>query len=658
MRFLIISKKENFNDDLINNALLDSINAPSLIANDCIRKDFNNLIVYLYSYDMVYNEREGFSYEFSDNEINFVNGLFAIENSYDENNVANIKKAIDEDKLILGNYQTFYCNNDGNGYFKSSLSAVHPLYFYEDEFCTILSNELKLIVDGVKSFQEHKFADLYDISFIRDINQFSQWYSGEDKKSYRNTVFKNISRLFPFDDIIIKNGQFDIKRNSEFIIPEWFEKLYLEDREQFYDKYYSYLENYSDIFFKTIAENLSQITVGATGGFDSRLSLMMLSKFCPKYGIKLQAVTDGLPNHPDVIIGEEISKCLEVDWVNNSYGENELRYFPSSLKEFASTFYASQGEFDSHDAPENYTREYLKPTEFYQHGNDLYKRETIGAVMNVSRWSSRMRLSHEEFYFPLFGTCLEIWTAFLTGKYSEFTYKEFIYNVLKRGNPKLLEIPFANDKLPQTGLEEFTVEGYVDSRHKEEPFLWDYNFIHDKLDPVLREQFIIQDEKHEKIMSECGINSLDYFILRTHFDRILNEEISKDKKVKKLRKTRNNAFYPLKREFIDLKNYDTIWHFNKLFVLTDCAAAADFNSFESLEKACSFNMSDDILDTTEKYYEKINELKEENKILDKKISNLKKENNKLKKDLKKSKKKNEEIMSSKSWKLTSVFRKK
>ena len=70
MRFLIISKKENFNSDLINNELLDSVNAPSLIANGSIKREFNNIIVYLYTYNMVYNEREDFSYAFTDNEIN------------------------------------------------------------------------------------------------------------------------------------------------------------------------------------------------------------------------------------------------------------------------------------------------------------------------------------------------------------------------------------------------------------------------------------------------------------------------------------------------------------------------------------------------------------------------------------------------------------
>ena len=657
MKFLILSKKGNFDKSLINDSLLDSINAPSLIANDWVKKESGNLIVYLYTYNMAYNEREGFSYILRDDEINFVNGLFAIENMHVENNIQNLNDAINEDKLILGNYQTFYCDNEGNGYLKSSLSAVHPLFLYEDDHCTVLSNELKLIVDGVKSFHSHKFVDLYDMDYIQDIFRYGQWYKGSDKSSYRNTVFKNITRLFPFDDIKIKNGHFDIELKSGIIIPEWFEKLYLDDREQFYDEYYSYLENYTDSFLKTISENLTQITLGLTGGFDSRLTAMMLSEFCPKYGIKLQAITNGIPGHPDVLLAEKIAECLDVDWTNTSSGEDELRYFPSSLKEYASTFYISQGDFDSHDAVKDYSREYLNPTEFYQHGNDLYKHDSIGAIMNISRWSSRRRLFSQDFYFPLFGTCLEIWTSFLNEKYSEFTYKEFIYNVLKRGNPKLLEIPFANDRLPQTDLEEFKVEGYMDSRHKEEPFLWDYNFIHDRLDPLLRSQFISQDEENGNVMSECGINSLDYFILRDKFDNILEEDLPKDKKAKKLAKTRKNAYYPLKRDLVDLKNYKTIYHFNKLFILADCAAAANFNSFESLEKACSFNMSDDSLETIDNLYEKINELKETQEDLKKEINELKKERKNLKKDFKDSKKANKELLSSKSWKMTSVFRK-
>ena len=300
MKFLILSKKGNFDKSLINDSLLDSINAPSLIANDWVKKESGNLIVYLYTYNMAYNEREGFSYILRDDEINFVNGLFAIENMHVENNIQNLNDAINEDKLILGNYQTFYCDNEGNGYLKSSLSAVHPLFLYEDDHCTVLSNELKLIVDGVKSFHSHKFVDLYDMDYIQDIFRYGQWYKGSDKSSYRNTVFKNITRLFPFDDIKIKNGHFDIELKSGIIIPEWFEKLYLDDREQFYDEYYSYLENYTDSFLKTISENLTQITLGLTGGFDSRLTAMMLSEFCPKYGIKLQAITNGIPGHPDV----------------------------------------------------------------------------------------------------------------------------------------------------------------------------------------------------------------------------------------------------------------------------------------------------------------------------------------------------------------------
>ena len=89
---------------------------------------------------------------------------------------------------------------------------------------------------------------------------------------YKDIIIKNIGKnssyslgndvyinYIAFDDIKIKNGHFDIELKSGIIIPEWFEKLYLDDREQFYDEYYSYLENYTDSFLKTISEKRAEL---------------------------------------------------------------------------------------------------------------------------------------------------------------------------------------------------------------------------------------------------------------------------------------------------------------------------------------------------------------------------------------------------------------
>ena len=64
MRFLILSKKETFNNNLINEKILDSVNAPSLKSTHCIKKELSNLEIFLYTYDMCYDEKKDFSYNF------------------------------------------------------------------------------------------------------------------------------------------------------------------------------------------------------------------------------------------------------------------------------------------------------------------------------------------------------------------------------------------------------------------------------------------------------------------------------------------------------------------------------------------------------------------------------------------------------------------
>ncbi|WP_297980265.1 hypothetical protein [uncultured Methanobrevibacter sp.] len=650
MRFFVLSKKENFDKSHINDALLNSVNATSLIADNCIKKETDKLAVYLYTYNMAYDEDENNSYKMNDEEISFVNGLFVVEDSELPNNLENIDFAMKNDKLILGSYQAFHCDENGNGYFQSSLSSIHPLFYYEDENCSVIANELKLIVDGVKAFQNKTFRDNYDAEYMEDLIKFGNWYKTDKKTTYRNTAFKNIKRIFPFDELTVQNGQFEIILNDEIEIPEWIENLYIEDREGFYDWYYRILEEYTDKYFKIISPKIRQIKAGITGGFDSRLTLMILKKLASKHNIELKSITNGLREHPDVIIGEKVAKHLDVDWENDLEEENKYKYFPSSFKQFATTFYISQGDFDSHDTTDEYTREYLNRDQFYQHGNDLYKHNTINTIKNIGRWSSRRRLFNQEFYLPLFGTCLEIWIAFLLEKHSEDGFKEFVYHVLKRGDEDLLDIPFAMDSLPQTGVDEFTVEGYVDSRHLEEPFLWDYNYILDKLGPLFQKDFDKQNEKYNSVLEKSDINALDYFILKNKINNVLKKDLDEKKTKLQLRKIKKNAFYPKKRTLIDQKKYEKVTSFTVSIFLMDYSAASDFNSFESLEKAASFNSKDDYLERADEAYERINELKKENE-------KIKKDNKNIEKEIKKLKKTNKEILSSKSWKLTSGLRK-
>lgn len=143
---------------------------------------------------------------------------------------------------------------------------------------------------------------------------------------------------------------------------------------------------------------------------------------------------------------------------------------------------------------------------------------------------------------------------------------------------------------------------------------------------------------------------MDYFILKKEIDKILKgKDIDNE-----LSKLKNNTFYPQYRSYINLsaeeKNY---FKKRSLMKLMDYACAASFNSFESLYKY----LNNDNTDQIEELYKNIAELKNEKNNLKKELDAAKKQNKKLEKQLKKANNLNEEVLNSKSWKITKPLRK-
>ena len=614
MKFFICQKKEDFSKDAIDEEFLNSKEATSLIAHNIYRKELSNFLVYLYTYNNIYDED---SYvEDNDNEFRFVNGLFTIDESKNIDTLDEFFKALSDDKLILGNYQALKMDDSGNGYLKTSVPTIYPIFYYENESCIILSNEFKLIVDSVKEFSQNKFLNYYDFDYIDELFKYGELYKGDAKTTYSDTIFTNIKRILANDVVTFNNGSVEIEYDTKITAPEWFEEWYLDDKDSLYDWYYDKLLDYTEEFTKIISKKTTRVTAGITGGFDSRLTCMILAKILPKYDIEFIANTSGLDHHPDVIIGKMIVSALDLTWQSANYitkEDDDFRYFPQSFPEYAKVFYTTHGEMSSYNAPETFSRDVSDVHEFFQHGNDLYKHETVNSIKILSRWSSRRRLYVLDFYFPLFGTQLEVWFARLYDKYhpGEDYNKEFIYNILKRGEPKLLEIPFAFDSLPQVDVEELEFDGYYSTRHHEQPFLWDYQYVLDKLGPLFDDDFRKVDGEHENVLSKNGINSLDYFILKKKFDHVLSRKANNMEE--KLIEINDNAFYPKKREFVDLKELKTTFYTTThILRLMDFAAAADFSSFDELEKSCSFSLENDVLVKEDQYYEKLNNEKYDN----------------------------------------------
>ena len=79
MHFLILSKKEHFYNDYINEDVLNSVDATSLISNSVVKYELGKFIIFIYNYNHVYEEKENYSYYFDDDQALLINGVLTID---------------------------------------------------------------------------------------------------------------------------------------------------------------------------------------------------------------------------------------------------------------------------------------------------------------------------------------------------------------------------------------------------------------------------------------------------------------------------------------------------------------------------------------------------------------------------------------------------
>ena len=196
MHFLILSKKEHFYKDYINEDVLNSVDATSLISNSVIKYELGKFIIFIYNYNHVYEEKENYSYYFDENQVFLINGVLTIDEKARDPDIRVFFEKLNENSEIIGDYQIFSLNKNGDGFCKTPLSSVKKLFFYEDDFCSVISSEIKLIVDGISKFSKSKFVNNFDSTYMYDT-----FHSGAFLKYPRHTIFKDIKRIFPHDEL-------------------------------------------------------------------------------------------------------------------------------------------------------------------------------------------------------------------------------------------------------------------------------------------------------------------------------------------------------------------------------------------------------------------------------------------------------------------------
>lgn len=559
----------------INDNYLKSINAPSLKSDNYDKLEIGNFIVYLYLYDHIITERQDYSYHFDENKLLISNGIFNIDGQIRDDNILNLFERIDNFSNFIGDYQLISIDNRGEGFFKTPLFSLNGLYYYEDENCTVLASEIKLIVDAIQNFKNKKFVENYDLNFLKD-SIYHEWGL---RKFPKNTIFKNIKRVSPHDEKYFKDGKIIVKNNKDIKIPDVFKKRFKNDRDSLYSDYHADLMSFVNQNLEKIKPRLSKINLGLTGGFDSRMNVSILHKSCKNLDIPFFCFTGGIESHPDVVIAKKIADSLQLDF-NHSPPSEGLVATPQKISDYMLTFYKAQGDFNSNNFDPSYSRKYDDGLNLQ--GMDAYKRYNMNKIYSGERWFARRTLYGKPFFLPLFYTEIEIFFAIMYGK----DYKEFIYEMLKRSEPKLLEIPIVGDTIPNTNLKPYQSKSDSIFHHKM-PFLWDYKFVKNQLSPILKKYFIKHtNTKNRIILRIIGLNELDFFInpkINKILKRYNKNKISFIKLIKKLLKEKSLIFYPKNKSMISIESPEDLKKKRKLPILMDFASVANMHSFEEIE---------------------------------------------------------------------------
>ena len=549
--------------------------------------NFLNFIIYLYPYDHIANEIESYSYQKSDDEFILINGLVNINNNPRDHNIKEFYDNLNDNDKLHGDFQFIYLNKDGSGFIKTPPLSIRQLFYYDDKNFTAISTEIKLIVDGIQKFRQNTFSKQFDPEFIEDV-VYREW----TPRNYpENTIFTDVKRIFPYDIKFFNEGKFVLERKYSIPIPKWFKEAYNADKDKLFDDYYDFLISFTETNLVQLKPNIEQISLGLTGGFDSRLSVAILSKICNKHDIAFVCKTSGEDDHPDVVIAKKIAKTLNLEYFHNKPTDN-IRPNTKDYKEYFSTFYISQGDFNSKDSVLDYSRKKDNTGSFDQLGMDGYKRPTLDKIYSANIWFARRILFHKNFFFPLFFTDYEMYFALLYAGIGEEAYKEFVYEILKRSEPELLKIPFAGDSLPQTDVEPYLT--VADSKfHEKDPFLWDYQYVKKNLKPVFSKKYNNNlGMKSKIILKIAGLNEFDYFFnltLGKTIESYRTNQINLKECIKILIKEGRSDRYPKNKTMIKMtKNSGRDPYITKMQILMDFASAANKNSFKEIEQDLTF----------------------------------------------------------------------
>lgn len=338
--------------------------------------------------------------------------------------------------MVQGDFLLFGLKSDGNGELFTTTMTFCPLFVHQCATHTILSTDLGLLNKCLLNRQQRNLVDFFDVDYIFESIE-NEWGT---RVFPEKTMFKDISRAltttrywFEGYKLMSKSVQFDLFRDD-------LEKLYLKDKELFYDHCFSIIERSIRSVFQELKN--SKIELLMSGGLDSRLSTVLVNHLAKDYDISLYATMFGPEDHPDVVIGKKITDLMNIPSENKT-GDGKI-WKPRSIEDYRRGMEVSWGDWSSN----NWRTSKIFQERLVISGQDNYKRHNWAKIFSMNRWYAA-RMSYTS-TIPILSHQIINDMILIYGKHDfHKAMFEFAHELMKRYNPDVLEIPLVGMEIPQ-----------------------------------------------------------------------------------------------------------------------------------------------------------------------------------------------------------------
>jgi hypothetical protein len=401
--------------------------------------EFNNIRGAIYRHDSALPVCEGVNV--TGNAFVHVEGVVCGDNGHLTH--AEVVDQLEAGMKPFGDYIAMKIDEQGDGWVDVPLMGFTPIFAFQTDLSTILSDDLGLFFSFVFSRSKNHPTTWMNLEFIRD-SILNEWGARDVPQA---TIFRNVQRILPNERWRFERWQFRVEKQDSFKANHESLLLYTTNKNKFYDQIFGSLsEGLATILKNT---NTKQIEILQSGGLDSRLSSCVLAPILISEAFDTKITHYGPDDHPDVIIGKRVASVLGIN--SESVVGGGGIWIPNSLEDYYRCIRVSMGEWNSN----NWRTSRQFKGDIVVSGQDNFKRWTFEKVTGMNRWyAGRMRYTKAlpVFSNPIINDVCKVYAS-LNEKNPHY---EFAFELMRRFSPEMLDVPLVGMALPQLEVEPFS----------------------------------------------------------------------------------------------------------------------------------------------------------------------------------------------------------